>query len=205
MLYRHKGENRGSKTLRFPRVRGVHIMMDHSLLVFILGGTAFFLFGMEIASDALQSLAANKIKSLITKFADRPLLGVFSGFAVTVLMQSSGAVTTMLVGLGTAGVVTLPQVMSFILGTGIGTTVTTQLLSLNIAQAGLPIFGIAFTIYFMSSRKSTTRIMRVLMGFGLMFWGLEVIGTGTEGLKDAAFFTSSLEYLKANPFIMLLL
>ena len=178
-------------------------MNTHSIFVLIIGGTAFFLFGMSIASENLQNLTANRVRDVIAKLSDRPLLAVIAGIAITVIMQSSGAVTSMLVGLGTAQVITLPQVMGIILGTGIGTTITTQLLSLNIAQLGLPIFTVAFVVHFLTTRKTLSRVMQVFMGFGLMFWGLEVIGLGAAELKNAEFFTSTLEYLKLNPLAML--
>ena len=181
------------------------MMAQHSILILILGGTAFFLYGMSIASSNLQKIAANRIRDLLGKISNNPIIAVVAGVVITVIMQSSGAVTTMLVGLGTAGVVTLPQVMGIILGTGIGTTITTQLLSLNIAQRGLPVFAISFTIYFITSKKKLSRLMEVVMGFGLMFWGLEVIGTGTAELKNVEVFTSTLTYLKTNPLLMLVI
>lgn len=180
-------------------------MSNHSIFILILGGTAFFLFGMNIASENLQRLAANRVRDLLAKIADKPFMALLSGIGITVIMQSSGAVTSMLVGLGTAGVITLQQVMGIILGTGIGTTVTTQLLSLNIASLGLPLFAVAFTVYFLTTKKSLGRVMQVVMGFGLMFWGLEVIGWGTAELKNVNMFTSSLEYMRANPLTMLLI
>jgi phosphate:Na+ symporter len=178
-------------------------MMSHSILILILGGTAFFLFGMNLASESLQNLAANRTRDILAKLSGKPIVGVLAGVVITVVMQSSGAVTSMLVGLGTAGVITLPQVMGIILGTGVGTTVTTQLLSLNVAAWGLPVFAFAFSVHFMTHRKTLSRVMQALMGFGLMFWGLEVIGMGTASLKDVAVFTSSLEYMRANPLTML--
>jgi phosphate:Na+ symporter len=177
----------------------------HSILVFILGGTAFFLFGMNIASDNLQNLTANRVRDLIAKFSNKPILSLITGVLLTVIMQSSGAVTTMLVGLGTAGVITLPQVMGIILGTGVGTTITTQLLSLHISELGLPLFTFAFIIHFLTNKKTLSRVMQVIMGFGLMFWGLEVIGIGTNELKNISLFTSTLEYLKSNPFAIMLI
>ncbi|MCB0350193.1 MAG: Na/Pi cotransporter family protein [Bdellovibrionales bacterium] len=179
------------------------MIAHHSILILIIGGTAFFLFGMSIASDNLQSLAANRVRDVIAKLSTKPTLAVFAGIVITVIMQSSGAVTSMLVGLGTAGVITLPQVMGIILGTGVGTTITTQLLSLNIAEWGLPIFAFAFLVHFMTHRKTLSRVMQALMGFGLMFWGLEVIGIGTADLKNVEIFTSSLDYLRANPLAMI--
>lgn len=181
------------------------MLIQHSIISLILGGTAFFLFGMSIASESLQNLAANRIRDMLSKLSRKPVLAVVSGVIITVIMQSSGAVTTMLVGLGTAGVITLPQVMGIILGTGIGTTITTQLLSLNIAVLGLPLFAVSFTVYFLTDKKTLGRVMRAIMGFGLMFWGLEIIGYGTAELKNVSYFVSSLDYLKANPIIMLMI
>ena len=181
------------------------ISQVHTIISLIMGGTAFFLLGMHIASENLQNLAANRIRDIISRLADHPALAVIAGVIITVLMQSSGAVTAMLVGLGTAGVVTLPQVMGIILGTGIGTTITTQLLSFNIAELGLPIFALCFSVQFLTHRKTLSRIMQVLMGFGLMFWGLELMGYGSRALVGEPFFKESLIYLKANPLAMLLI
>ncbi len=177
----------------------------HNILVLILGGTAFFLLGMSIASENLQNLAANRIRDIIAKLADHPFYGLVAGVIITVLMQSSGAVTAMLVGLGTAGVVTLPQVMAIILGTGIGTTITTQLLSFNIAAMGLALFAVGFMIHFLTHRKTLSRVMKVIMGFGLMFWGLEVIDEGTKQLVENVLFKDVLVYMKANPIAMVLI
>lgn len=181
------------------------MMANHSILVLILAGTAFFLFGMNLVSESLQNLAVNRVRDVLSKLSDKPILGVLAGVIITVIMQSSGAVTTMLVGLGTAGVITLSQVMGVILGTGIGTTITTQLLSLNIAQLGLPFFALSFTVYFLTNKKTLSRIMQTIMGFGLMFWGLELIGFGTAELKNVQIFVSSIDYLRANPVTMVLM
>jgi phosphate:Na+ symporter len=177
----------------------------HSVLILILAGTSFFLFGMSLVSDNLQSLASNRIRDVIAKLSDKSYLSVLAGIAITCIMQSSGAVTTMLVGLGTAGIVTLPQVMGIILGTGIGTTITTQLLSMNIAEYGLPLFGVAFTVYFFTNNKPLSRVMSIVMGMGLMFFGLEVISYGTNELKNMQFIVESIDQLKSNPFVMLLI
>lgn len=177
----------------------------HSTLTLILAGTCFFLYGMSLASENLQKLSSNKIRDIIAKLSDRPVLGVFAGVVITVLVQSSGAVTSMLVGLGTAGVITLKQVMGIILGTSIGTTITVQILSFNIAQFGLPIFSLCFVVYFLTHRTTLSRVMATGMGFGLMFWGLQMIGLGTMGLKDMEIFVDSLDYLNQNPFIVILI
>lgn len=179
--------------------------VSHSVLTYILAGTCFFMLGMNLVSENLQKLAANRIRDILAKISTKPILGVFAGIAVTVLIQSSGAVTSMLVGLGSAGVITLRQVMGIILGTGVGTTLTVQLLSLNIAQFGLPIFSVCFTIYFLTHRTTLKRVMAALMGFGLMFWGLEMIGMGSRSLKEFDVFVNSIGFIRQNPSIMLLI
>jgi phosphate:Na+ symporter len=177
----------------------------HSIITLIIAGAAFFLFGMGLVSEHLQKLASNRIRDIISKLGNKPILGFGAGILITVLIQSSGAVTSMLVGLGSAGVITLQQVMGIILGTGVGTTVTTQLLSFNISQFGLPIFAVCFLVQFLTSKPLVNRWMGVGMGLGLMFWGLELVGMGTHALKDNQLFISALEYLRQNPFILVMI
>ncbi len=179
-------------------------MLAHSSFVYTIAGIAFFIFGMDLASKNLQVLAANRIKGLISKLSDKPYLGVVVGILMTVIIQSSGAVTSMLVGLGSAGVVALPQVMSVILGSAIGSTLTVQLLSLNVAQFGLPLFTFSFLIYFLSKKRVVKSVASVIMGFGLIFWGLEVITYGTSALRESNLFIDFLDYLKAYPLIAIL-
>lgn len=176
---------------------------SHSILTLAFAGTCFFMFGTSLVSENLQKIAANRIRDVLVKLSHKTYLGILAGIVITVLVQSSGAVMTMLVGLGTAGVITLQQVMGVILGVGIGTTLTVQLLSFNIAHFGLPIFAICFTIQFLTSRPVVSRWMGVGMGFGLMFWGLEMISIGTSTLKDIEYFVKVLNYLRDNPFILM--
>ncbi len=176
-------------------------MEHHSSLVITIGGTCVFLLGMSLASEALQSLAANRMRELIKKLSHHSILGVLLGMALTILVQSSGAVTCMLVGLGSAGVMNLRQVMSIILGTAIGTTFTVQILSLNVAQYGLTIFTFTFPIYFLSRHRILKESMSAAMGFGLIFWGLELIGIGTHALRDVETFAGWIKSLNEAPLL----
>lgn len=175
------------------------MLTNHSSLLITLAGIAIFMYGMSIASDHLQKIAANRIKDIITTLAKRPIWGVFLGIILTIILQSSGAVTSMLVGLGSARVITLPQVMSVILGTAIGSTFAVQVISFNVAQYGLPMFVLGFMIYFMSRQRTLTNAMAVFMGFGMIFWGMELIASGTSDLRQVQVFNSLLEAMKANP------
>lgn len=171
----------------------------HSSILVTLGGIAIFMYGMSLASDHLQKLAANRIREIITTLAKRPIWGVVLGVILTIILQSSGAVTSMLVGLGSARVISLSQVMSVILGTAIGSTFTVQVISFNVAQYGLPLFVACFMVYFMSKQRTLTNAMAVGMGFGLIFWGMEMISMGTDELRHVQVFSSLLEAMKANP------
>lgn len=181
------------------------MQLTHTSVSYALAGIAFFMFGMSLASEGLQKLAANQINKILSQSAKTPILGVFMGIILTVLIQSSGAVTSMLVGLGTAGVIKLSQVMSLIIGTAIGTTITVQIISLKITQYGLPLFTFGFSVYFLTTKKVLKNAMSVVMGFGLIFWGLEMIGLGTQDLRQLDYFTQGLNLLKSSPIATILI
>ena len=155
--------------------------------------------GMTLASNALQQIMANRVREVLSKISKHNYLTVLVGIILTVLLQSSGAVTSMLVGLGTAGVVTLTQVMGIIIGTTVGTTLTVQLISFNISQFGLPVFVLAFSIYFLSSNKTFKNVLSVFMGFGLIFFGIELIGIGTKVFINLDEFKPFFKYLSDYP------
>ena len=171
-------------------------------MIFI-GAVALFIYGLNLVSENLQSLSAEKIRNIFQILSNKPYWGVFLGIALTVIFQSSAAVTTMLVGLGAAKVVNLSQVMSLILGTAIGSTITVQLLSFNISKYGLALFGIAFFVNFFSRRRVIKEWMATIMGFGLLFWGLELIRFSTKDLGHSEAFVSALKALQENPFLTL--
>jgi phosphate:Na+ symporter len=178
---------------------------NHSALALIFGGLAFFMYGMSLVSEHLQKLAANRIQDLFKKISGKKYLAIFVGIALTVFLQSSGAVTSMLVGLGSAGVVTLTQVMGLIVGTAIGTTFTVQIMSFHISQYGLPIFVIGFFFYFASKKRIPKSLAGVIVGFGLLFLGLDMMGQGTDIIRKYDFMMNVFINLKENVFFILCL
>ncbi len=171
----------------------------------MVAGVAVFLYGMTMASQALEKLLAQRISQLLTKLNDSQFLAIVVGISITTILQSSGAVTSMLVGLGSARVINLRQVMGVIIGTAIGSTLTVQLISLQIAPYALPIFTVGFAIFFTSRHAPVKNFGSILMGFGLLFLGLSMISTtahmlaGNPALQD--FFVS----LRENSFLSLLI
>ena len=173
----------------------------HSPLILTLGGVALFMLGMNLASENLQKIAADRIKDIVTVLAKKPVWGLFLGVALTMILQSSGAVTTLLVGLGSAGVITISQVMSVILGSAIGSTLTVQVLSFDILQYGLPVFGISFFVYWLTKRRTVKTCASAVMGFGLLFYGLEVIRLGTDEMRNFEAFQSLIKQFSDSPLL----
>jgi phosphate:Na+ symporter len=125
---------------------------NHSAILITLAGIAFFMFGMQTTSQSLQKLTANRTRDLMKFISGKRLMGLATGVLLTVLLQSSGAFTSLLVGLCSAGVLSLAESLPVILGTTIGSTLTVQLLSLNITKYGLAVFAFSFFVRFLTNR-----------------------------------------------------
>jgi len=176
------------------------LIMHHPILI-LVGGLTLFLFGMSIVSEHLQRLAANRVRDALSKLERRNVFSVVIGVLLTVMLQSSGAVTSMLVGLGSAKIIRLPQIMGIIIGSSVGTTLTVQLISFKIVEYGLPLFILGFSVYFVTKSRYTRSISAVLMGFGMVFWGLELMGQGSEFLKENNIFQQLLMSMKGEPLL----
>lgn len=173
----------------------------HSSVIVLFAGVSFFMYGMSLASDALEKMMANRVRELLAKISKNHFLTIGIGVLLTVGLQSSGAVTSMLVGLGSAGVVRLPQVMGIILGAAVGSTVTVQLISFNISHFGLPVFAFAFSVYFLTKKRALKNILAVLMGFGLIFYGIELIGISAKEIQKIEFLSQAFSYLSHYPYV----
>lgn len=164
----------------------------------LLGGMSFFLLGMTMASQSLENIMARKISQILNKLSQSPLVAIFVGIILTTLLQSSGAVTSMLVGLGSARVITLQQVMGVIIGTAIGSTLTVQFISFNLNHFGLPLFIISFLVYFISKKNSIKTTAQIFMGFGLLFFGLAMMSEAARYFATLPELTSSFEKLRSH-------
>ncbi len=155
------------------------IDLQNSQFILLLAGISFFLYGSSMASQSLERLMASKITSLMNQLAKSQFLSIVVGVGLTTILQSSGAVTSMLVGLGTARVIQLPQVMGVIIGTAIGSTLTVQLISFDLSPYALPLFILGFTGFFVSNKPTLKNVSTVLMGFALLFLGLNMISSSS--------------------------
>ena len=155
----------------------------------LCGGLAMFLFGMNSMSDALQKAAGARMKQILSYLTRNPIMGALAGALVTAVLQSSSATTVMVIGFVSAGLMSLPQAISVIFGANIGTTMTAQLMAFKISDYIYPIIFIGFMIYFVSKKERVKNIGMVIFSFGLLFEGIEIMGSVMKPLAGSAIFT----------------
>ena len=156
----------------------------------LLGGLALFLYGMQMMSTGLEAAAGNRMKSILDKLTSNRIKGVLVGAAITAVIQSSSATTVMVVGFVNSGLMTLKQAVWVIMGANIGTTITGQLIALDIGAIA-PLFAIAGVgaIMFIKSEK-VHHISSIFAGLGILFMGMDMMGAAMSPLKESEAFIS---------------
>lgn len=154
------------------------------IILGLFGGLALFIFGMQSMGEGLQRAAGNRMRRILEILTGIPIMGVLVGAVVTAIIQSSSATTVMVVGFVNAGLMTLKQAISVIMGANIGTTVTGQLIAFNLSQYFLPIIAIGFGFNFLAKNKTLKYLGQVLFGFGLLLMGLYIMGDSMKPLRE---------------------
>jgi len=149
-----------------------------------LGGLGLFLFGMKIMSEGLQKVAGNKMRKILGIVSNNRFVGCGMGALVTSVIQSSSATTVMLVGFVDVGLMSFIQATGVVLGANIGTTVTAQLIAFKITAYALPAIAAGVLLKFFLGRRKWIYVGDVLLGFGLIFFGLATMQDGFAPLKD---------------------
>lgn len=170
-----------------------------------LGGLGLFLFGMKIMSEGLQKVAGRKMRRILQMVSNNRFVGFGVGALVTSIIQSSSATTVMLVSFVDAGLMTLRQAVGVILGANVGTTVTAQLIAFNIQEFALPAIALGVALKFFLSGRKWSYAGEVLLGFGLVFFGLATMKAGFAPLRGNELFISFFTKFQADslPGIML--
>ena len=171
----------------------------------LLGGLAFFLYGMHIMSDSLEKIAGGKLEKILKSITSNKYKGLLLGLSVTAVIQSSSAVTVMLVGLVNSGLMKLSQAIAVIMGSNVGTTVTAWILSLAGIQADnswitlfkpdslTPITAfIGMLIFFIAKSNKNKNIGNVLLGFAVLMFGMLMMGTSMTPLSNSPRFAQLL-------------
>ena len=170
----------------------------------IAGGLAIFLFGINLMGDALTNFAGPKLRGYVEKYTSNPIKGVLVGIVITGLIQSSSATTVIAISFVRAGVMSLEQAIGVILGANIGTTVTAVLIGFNLDYLSYFICLIGVGIFLFSKKRKGKYIGEILIGFGLLFIGLKMMGDSLSELKNIPGFEEIVTDLGKNPIIAVL-
>jgi len=159
------------------------------IAISLLGGLGLFLFGMSYMGDGLQKAAGSKMKDILAALTKNKLMGVLVGALVTGVIQSSSATTVMVVGFVNAGLMNLNQAVGIIMGANIGTTVTAFLVSLNITKLATFLVGVGVIVYMVAKKRRVKSFAEVIIGFGILFIGMDIMKTAIEPLQSNPQFT----------------
>lgn len=164
--------------------------MDFTLVLGLLGGLALFLYGMQMMSSGLEDVAGNRMKRILEKLTSNRFLGVAVGAGITAAIQSSSATTVMAVGFVNSGMMTLSQAVWVIMGANIGTTITGQLIALDVGVIAplIAFLGVAMIVFLKAPKIH--HIGKILAGLGILFIGMDMMGAAMEPLRSSQSFVS---------------
>ena len=198
-LYTHKQEN-------IPSNKRVKQSEELQMTVFnvfsLLGGLALFLFGMDIMGKALEKQAGGQLQKILSKLTDNPLKGFFLGLCVTAVIQSSSATTVMVVGFVNSGIMELHQAIGVIMGSNVGTTVTSWILSLSGLQGDSflinmlkptsfsPVLAFIGILLYMGKSEKRKGVGTILIGFAVLMTGMTTMSNAVLPLQNEAWFTN---------------
>ncbi|MEG0170025.1 Na/Pi cotransporter family protein [Anaerorhabdus sp.] len=172
-------------------------------IISLLGGLALFLYGMHMMSTNLEGIAGNKLKGILEKLTANRFLGVAVGAGITALIQSSSATTVMVVSFVNSGLMTLQQTVWIIMGANIGTTITGQLIALDVGMIA-PLIAFAGVVMVMFSKsKKLSFIGGIIAGLGILFIGMGIMSDSMLPLRDSPAFISLMTTFK-NPLLGIL-
>ena len=193
------------------------VFTDYLLkIISLLGGLALFLFGMDVMGKALERLAGGKLQTVLAKMSSTVFRGFFLGLAVTAVIQSSSATTVMVVGFVNSGIMTLKQAIGVIMGSNVGTTVTSWLLSLTALEGSsflvqlfkpstlAPLLGVVGIVLFMFTKSEKKQgFGTILLGFMALMTGMELMSSSMEFLENEQWF-KNLMISFSNPILGIL-
>ena len=181
-------------------------MLQSIKIIFgLLGGLAIFIYGMNLMSETLQKVAGEKMKKILALLTKNPFFGVIAGALTTAVLQSSSATTVMAIGFVSAGLMNLPQAISIILGANIGTTITAQIIAFKISNYIYLFIFIGFIISFIFKNQKIKNIGITIFAFGLLFLGIETMGSVMKPLAKSPIFTNLIAKVSNVPVLGVLL
>ncbi len=170
----------------------------------ILGGFGLFMFGIKFMGDGLKSAAGDQLRDMINKYTSNRISALLIGIAITIIMQSSSATSAITIGLVRAGLMSLEQAAGIIFGATIGTTITSFLISVHIDKYAMFIIFIGTMLICFAKKIKIQYYGNVILGFGLIFFGMSAMGDALADLKNMPGFESFALTMSKNPMLALL-
>lgn len=155
-----------------------------NILLEVFGGLGLFLYGMKVMSDGLEQSAGDKMESIIKALTKNKFIGVIVGALVTVVVASSSATTVMVVGFVNAGIMSLTQAIGIIMGANIGTTISTQMVSLDLTAIAPIAIGLGVMIKLFTKKERVRQYADILIGFGILFLGMDLMKSAMKPLRS---------------------
>jgi phosphate:Na+ symporter len=167
----------------------------------LLGGIAIFIYGLHLANDGLQKRAGDQMRRWFTTLTEHRLGGLLSGTLLAAVLQSSTATVMMLMGFTNAGLLSLSQAMSLLLGVGIGTTLVVQVMSFQLSRVAMLLVVIGFALISLGKRGRTRAVGRAVFGFGLVFLGIQLTTKATSPLQHNTLLLQVIEAFGEQPIL----
>ncbi|MBL8394695.1 MAG: Na/Pi cotransporter family protein [Candidatus Accumulibacter sp.] len=174
------------------------------MTVELLGGLAIFLFGMMQMEEGLKAVAGERMKGILARLTVNRFMGVGTGALVTAVIQSSSVTTVLVVGFISAGLMSLSQSVGVIMGANIGTTITAQIVAFKITKAALGMIAVGFAMLFTARNDHTRHYGVMLMGLGMVFFGMHVMSEAMEPLRTYEPFLTLMKTMD-NPLVGVLI
>lgn len=173
------------------------------LVIGLLGGFGLFLFGMNMMSDGMQNAAGDKMRTILSSLTTNRFVAVGVGTFVTMLIQSSSATSVMLVSFVQSGLMRFSQTIGVLLGASIGTTITTQIIALELTDYALLMVAVGFAVTFIKKSQKVQYIGQTILGFGILFFGMHIMSDSMSPLRSYEPFIDILIKLE-NPVVGIL-
>lgn len=175
-----------------------------SVLLGLLGGIAIFILGMTLMTQALNSLAGSRMKTLLAAFTQNRFAAALTGAAVTAAVQSSSVTTVLLVGFSSVGLISVTQSAGVIFGANVGSTVTAQIIAFDISEAAAPLLAIGICAHLFKKRERLSQIGLFILGLGAIFFGMEEMSASTHPLRGYEPFVSAMQAIATPGYGILL-
>lgn len=177
-----------------------------AFLIFgLLGGLGIFLMGMDLAGDGLKEAAGDRMRGLLSVLTTNRFMGLTVGALVTAVLQSSSVTTVMLVGFVSASMMTVVQAIGVMMGAKIGTTITAQIIAFKVSKFSLAFVALGFILQMVGRKRAVKQAGTIVLGFGMIFFGMAVMGDAMKPLRSVPEFTELLLQLADQPLLAMFL